>query len=161
MPNLGVVVAVRGSVVDVRFDVLLPPIFSLLRTGANNEVLIEVLAQRDARHVRAIALTATQGLARGMSVEDTGGPLMAPVGKCLLSRMFDVFGKPIDRGPPLTDVTLRSVHRAPPALCIARPIRRSSKPASRPSTSWYLSSGAEKPAYLAARGLARPCCSRK
>ncbi len=116
MPNLGVVVAVRGSVVDVRFDVLLPPIFSLLRTGANNEVLIEVLAQRDARHVRAIALTATQGLARGMSVEDTGGPLMAPVGKCLLSRMFDVFGKPIDRGPPLTDVTLRSVHRAPPAL---------------------------------------------
>jgi F-type H+/Na+-transporting ATPase subunit beta len=114
--NLGVVAAVRGSVVDVRFDARLPPIFSLLRTGACNDVLIEVLAQRDARHVRGIALTPTQGLARGMSVEDTGGPLLAPVGKGLLSRMFDVFGNPIDRGAALTDVTFRSVHRAPPAL---------------------------------------------
>jgi F-type H+/Na+-transporting ATPase subunit beta len=114
--NVGVVVAVRGSVVDVRFECRLPPIFSLLRTGNRNEVLIEVLAQRDTRHVRAIALTPTQGLARGMSVEDTGGPLMAPVGKNILSRMFDVFGKPIDRGAALTGVTPRSVHRAPPAL---------------------------------------------
>jgi F-type H+-transporting ATPase subunit beta len=114
--NLGVIVAVRGSVVDVRFDARLPPIFSLLRSGARNDVLIEVLAQRDERHVRGIALTPTQGLARGMSVEDTEGPLMAPVGKGLLSRMFDVFGNPIDRGAPLTDVALRSVHRAPPAL---------------------------------------------
>jgi F-type H+/Na+-transporting ATPase subunit beta len=114
--NLGVIVAVRGGVVDVRFDARLPPIFSLLRTGSRKEVLIEVLAQRDERHVRGIALTPTQGLARGMSVEDTEGPLMAPVGKGLLSRMFDVFGNPIDRGVPLTDVTLRSVHRAPPAL---------------------------------------------
>jgi F-type H+/Na+-transporting ATPase subunit beta len=114
--NMGVVVAVRGSVVDVRFDARLPPIFSLLRTGAGNDVLIEVLAQRDERHVRGIALTPTQGLSRGMTVEDTGGPLMAPVGKGLLSRMFDVFGNPIDRGAPLTNVQLRSVHRAPPAL---------------------------------------------
>jgi F-type H+/Na+-transporting ATPase subunit beta len=114
--NLGVIVAVRGSVVDIRFDARLPPIFSLLRTGSRKEVLIEVLAQRDERHVRGIALTPTQGLARGMSVEDTEGPLMAPVGKGLLSRMFDVFGNPIDRGAPLTDVALRSVHRAPPAL---------------------------------------------
>jgi F-type H+/Na+-transporting ATPase subunit beta len=114
--NLGVVTAVRGSVVDARFENHLPPIFSLLRTGALSEILIEVLAQRDAHHVRAIALTPTQGLARGMTVEDTGQPLMAPVGKGLRSRMFDVFGKPIDRGPAVTDVTLRSVHRAPPAL---------------------------------------------
>jgi F-type H+/Na+-transporting ATPase subunit beta len=114
--NLGVIVAVRGSVVDVRFDARLPPIFSLLRTGSRMEVLIEVLAQRDERHVRGIALTPTQGLARGMRVEDTEGPLMAPVGKGLLSRMFDVFGNPIDRGVPLTHVSFRSVHRAPPAL---------------------------------------------
>jgi F-type H+-transporting ATPase subunit beta len=114
--NLGVIVAVRGSVVDVRFDARLPPIFSLLRSGARNDVLIEVLAQRDERHVRGIALTPTQGLARGMRVEDTEGPLMAPVGKGLLSRMFDVFGNPIDRGVPLTHVSFRSVHRAPPAL---------------------------------------------
>jgi F-type H+/Na+-transporting ATPase subunit beta len=114
--NTGVVVAVRGSVVDVRFSAHLPPIFSLLRTGPRAEMLLEVLAQRDARHVRAIALTSTQGLARGMPVHDSGGPLMAPVGKGLLSRMFDVFGQPIDRGAALADVTLRSVHRAPPAL---------------------------------------------
>jgi F-type H+/Na+-transporting ATPase subunit beta len=114
--NLGVIVAVRGSVVDVRFDARLPPIFSLLRTGSRMEVLIEVLAQRDERHVRGIALTPTQGLARGMRVEDTEGPLLAPVGKGLLSRMFDVFGNPIDRGVPLTHVSFRSVHRAPPAL---------------------------------------------
>jgi F-type H+/Na+-transporting ATPase subunit beta len=114
--NTGVIVAVRGSVVDARFDARLPPIFSLLRTGARRDVLIEVLAQRDERHVRGIALTPTQGLSRGMPVEDTEGPLMAPVGKGLLSRMFDVFGNPIDRGAPLTDVVLRSVHRAPPAL---------------------------------------------
>jgi F-type H+-transporting ATPase subunit beta len=114
--NPGVVVAVRGSVVDVRFEDSLPPIFSLLRTGKRAEVLLEVLAHRDGRHARAIALTPTQGLARGMAVEDTGGPLMAPVGRALLSRMFDVFGNPIDRGPPPGGVELRSVHRAPPPL---------------------------------------------
>ena len=48
--------------------------------------------QLDERHVRGIALQPTQGLARGMSVEDTGGPLKVPVGKEIISRMFDVFG---------------------------------------------------------------------
>ena len=97
LSNLGVVVSVRGSVVDVRFDEHLPPIYSVLRAGAEKQIVIEVLAQRDARHVRGIALTPTQGLARGMAVEDTGGPLKAPVGKAILSRMFDVFGNAIDR----------------------------------------------------------------
>jgi F-type H+-transporting ATPase subunit beta len=107
---------VRGSVVDVRFEGPLPPIYSVLRAGAHNEVVIEVLSQEDARHVRGVALTATQGLARGMAVEDTGGPLQVPVGKGILSRMFDVFGHAIDGQPAPSDVTLRSVHRAPPAL---------------------------------------------
>jgi len=114
--NVGVVVAVRGSVVDVRFDGHLPPIYSLLRAGAEKQIVIEALAQRDAHHVRGIALTATQGLARGMAVEDTGGPLKAPVGKGILSRMFDVFGNAIDRQPAPSDVKWRSVHRAPPPL---------------------------------------------
>ena len=118
----GVVVAVRGSVVDMRFDGALPAIHTLLRAGDGGRVAIEVLAQRDARHVRGIALTPTQGLARGMAVEDTGGPLQAPVGKPILSRMFDVFGKPIDRGPALADVEWRSVHNQPPPL-----VRRSTK----------------------------------
>jgi F-type H+-transporting ATPase subunit beta len=102
--KLGTVVAVRGSVVDVRFDTALPPIYTVLRTGLDKKIIIEVLAQLDARHVRGIALTPTQGLARGMAVEDSGGPLQAPVGKGTLSRMFDVFGNVIDREADLTDV---------------------------------------------------------
>src|SRR5450755_3678405 len=120
--NHGVVVSVRGSVVDVRFDAHLPPIYSVLRAGAKNEIVIEVLAQSDAQHIRGIALTATQGLARGMPVEDTGGPLQAPVGKAILSRMFDVFGNAIDREAAPSDTQWRSVHRAPPPLA-----RRSTK----------------------------------
>ncbi|MEO8683096.1 MAG: F0F1 ATP synthase subunit beta, partial [Vicinamibacterales bacterium] len=86
LSNVGVVVSVRGSVVDVRFDTHLPPIYSVLRAGDEGRIVIEVLAQRDAHHVRGIALTPTQGLARGMAVEDSGGPLRAPVGKGILSR---------------------------------------------------------------------------
>jgi F-type H+-transporting ATPase subunit beta len=120
--NLGVITAVRGSVVDVRFENQLPAIYSVLRTGADKAVVIEVLAQLDAHQVRGIALTPTQGLARGMEVEDSGGPLMAPVGDAVLSRMFDVFGDTIDRGKPLSGVQWRSVHSAPPPLA-----RRSTK----------------------------------
>jgi F-type H+-transporting ATPase subunit beta len=122
LANLGEVAAVRGSVVDVRFDQRLPAIYSVLRAGAEGAVIIEVLAQRDARHVRGIALTPTQGLARGMVVTDTGGTLQAPVGKAILSRMFDVFGRAIDRQPAPAGVQWRSVHRAPPPLA-----RRSTK----------------------------------
>ena len=114
--NTGTIVAVRGSVVDVRFDAVLPPIRSLLRTGPRGGVAIEVLAQLDARNVRGIALTSTQGLARGMAVEDTGAPLQAPVGHAILSRMFDVFGRPIDRLPAPEGTQWRSVHREPPPL---------------------------------------------
>ncbi len=120
--NSGVVVSVRGSVVDIRFEQHLPPIYTVLRAGAERQIVIEVLAQLDARRVRGIALTPTQGLARGTAVEDTGGPLQAPVGKGILSRMFDVFGNTIDREAPLSDVQWRSVHRAPPPLA-----RRSTK----------------------------------
>ncbi len=114
-PNLGVVAAVRGSVVDIRFDGHLPPIYALLH-AQEGEIVIEVLAQLDARHVRGIALTPTQGLARGMAMEDTGGPLQALVGRGILSRMFDVFGNAIDREAAPADVQWRSVHRAPPPL---------------------------------------------
>jgi F-type H+-transporting ATPase subunit beta len=114
--NQGVVLSVRGSVVEMRFDRALPPIYALLRTGANREIVIEVQSQPAANSVRGIALTPTQGLARGMTVDDTGGPLTTPVGKSILSRMFDVFGRPIDRGSALADVQWRSVHRAPPPL---------------------------------------------
>ena len=98
------------------------PSTTVLRAGDQRQIVIEVLSQQDAHCVRGIALTPTQGLARGMSVEDTGGPLKAPVGPKLLSRMFDVFGNVIDRGERLENMKLRSVHRAPPPLA-----RRSTK----------------------------------
>ena len=77
---------------------------------------------RVTQEVNGIALTPTQGLARATAVEDTGGPLKAPVGQGILSRMFDVFGNTIDREPALPAMQWRSVHRAPPPLA-----RRSTK----------------------------------
>ena len=112
----GTVVAVRGSVVDVRFEEGLPPIHSVLRAGPDGRIVIEVQAQLDPRCVRGIALTATQGLARGTPVEDTHAPLRVPVGRNIIGRMFDVFGRPIDLLPAPTEVRWRSIHRPPPAL---------------------------------------------
>jgi F-type H+-transporting ATPase subunit beta len=120
--NHGVVVSVRGSVVDMRFAGRLPSIYTLLHAGINNQIAIEVLSQLDAHRVRGIALTPTQGLARGTVVQDSGGPLKAPVGKSILSRMFDVFGNAIDRQPEPSAIEWRSVHKAPPPLA-----RRSTK----------------------------------
>ena len=85
------------------FDEYLPPIYSLLH-AREGLIAIEVLSQLDAHRVRGIALTPTQGLARGMVVEDSGGPLQTPVGKGILSRMFDVFGNAIDRQPAPTEI---------------------------------------------------------
>ena len=107
---------------DVSFDQNLPTIYSVLLAGEKQQIVIEVLSQRDATTVRGIALTPTQGLARGMTVINTGAPLQAPVGPGLISRMFDVFGRTIDGEGALNDVQLRSVHNAPPPLS-----RRSTK----------------------------------
>ncbi|MCC4765147.1 F0F1 ATP synthase subunit beta [Methanosarcina sp. DH1] len=114
--NLGTVISVRGSIVDVLFEKHLPPVYTMLRAGKESQIAIEVLTQLDAHRVRGIALTPTEGLARGMAAEDTGGPLKAPVGRQILSRMFDVFGNTIDRRQPLSDIQWRSIHQAPPPL---------------------------------------------
>ncbi len=119
--NIGKVLLIRGSVVDIHFEAHLPPIYSLLHAN-EGAIVIEVLAQLDVHRVRGIALTPTQGLARGDAITDTGGPLKAPVGKGILSRMFDVFGNTIDRQPAPTDIVWRTVHRNPPTLA-----QRSSK----------------------------------
>jgi len=120
--NVGTVVAVRGSVVDAHFARRLPPINTVLRVCADDEILIEVLAQLDEHRVRGIALSATQGLARGMTIEDTRTPLRAPVGRNVLGRMFDVFGNVIDRRQEISGVELRSIDQLPPPLA-----RRSTK----------------------------------
>jgi F-type H+/Na+-transporting ATPase subunit beta len=113
--NLGTVYSVRGSIVDIQFNDQLPPIYSLLH-ARDGKIAIEVLSQIDAHRVRGIALTTTQGLSRGSEVQDTGGPLKAPVGNSILSRIFDVFGNAIDRQTAPMEVQWRTVHQAPPAL---------------------------------------------
>lgn len=113
---LGKVVAVRGSVVDIWFDSKLPSINTLIHAGPNNAIAIEVLAQLDDHRVRGIALTPTQGLARGMKAETSGGQLSVPVGKEIMGRMFDVFGNTIDHGEALPELPRKSVHQLPPPL---------------------------------------------
>lgn len=115
-PDKGKVISIKGSVVDVRFDRDLPVVNTLLRTGKQGNIVLEVRTQLDVRHVRAIALTPTEGLSRGMDVENTGAPLQAPVGRAVLSRMLDVFGQPLDHQPPVGDVEWRPVHQPPPSL---------------------------------------------
>ncbi len=112
----GVVVSIRGSVIDVKFEQPLPRIRAVLRTGKKREILIEVLAHVEPDRVRGISLTSIEGLARGDAVESTDSQLMAPVGRAILSRMFNVFGRTIDRGQELDEVEWRPVHRLPPTL---------------------------------------------
>jgi F-type H+-transporting ATPase subunit beta len=115
--NFGKVVSVRGSIVDIQFDKHLPAINTVLHAGDNGQIVIEVQEQRDAHHVRGIALTPTQGLARGMVVITDGQELKVPVGKTIMGRMFDVFGNTIDQEKPLSsEVERRNIHQSPPPL---------------------------------------------
>ncbi len=114
--SVGRVVRVRGSVIDARFDRGVPPLYNELRTGEAQEVVIEVVNHLDPRTIRGIALTPTQGIARGDAVIDLGRHLEVPVGTELLGRTFNVFGETIDHGPPLGDLHRRSIHQAPVPL---------------------------------------------
>ncbi|MBI1371967.1 MAG: F0F1 ATP synthase subunit beta [Phycisphaera sp.] len=114
--NVGRVDAVRGSVVDVRFEHRLPELRHQLRTGAHGDVVIEVVSHLDEHRVRGIALTRAQGLARGHEVVDTGEPIRVPLGGRLLGRMFNVFGQVIDGGEPVEGEPQRSIHQLPVPL---------------------------------------------
>ncbi|MHB1391147.1 MAG: F0F1 ATP synthase subunit beta [Thermoleophilia bacterium] len=114
--NTGVVVSVRGSVVDAMFPHRLPEINNELRTGDKSEVVIEVATQLNSRVVRGIALTPARGLARGTTVVDTGHPLLVPVGRELLGRVLNVFGNFIDKGKAAPATEWRSIHGEPVPL---------------------------------------------
>lgn len=105
--NQGIVVSVRGSVIDARFTDSLPKIYNLLKAG---ETMIEVLIHLSPETVRGIALTPAQGLARGSLIIDTGRPIMVPVGEQLLGRAFNVFGLPIDHNKQVEAKEFRSIH---------------------------------------------------
>jgi F-type H+-transporting ATPase subunit beta len=114
----GQIYAVRGSVVDIRFTDHLPPIYSLVKTGLNESVPIEIQFQLNSQLVRGIALAPTQGLCRGMPARLAEDSLRAPIGPSILSRMFDVFGRPIDGLPDPEDVQWQSINQPPPALSL-------------------------------------------
>ncbi|MBY4893626.1 F0F1 ATP synthase subunit beta [Rhodobacteraceae bacterium N5(2021)] len=109
----GRIAAIRGGVVDVAFDGVVPQIHELLYVG---DVALEVCALVGAGLVRAIAMAPVRGLGLGMTVKVTGGPIMVPVGDGVLGRMLDVFGAPIDGRPVPDAVARRSIHQAPPKL---------------------------------------------
>jgi F-type H+-transporting ATPase subunit beta len=114
--NCGVIVAVRGSVIDARFPNGIPSINSKLLAGDADRVVIEVISHLDSAHVRGIALTPTQGLARGSVIIDTGQPLKVPVGRRILGRVFNVMGEAIDEKEPILGGEWRPVLAAPAAL---------------------------------------------
>ncbi|HPC47025.1 MAG TPA: F0F1 ATP synthase subunit beta [Deltaproteobacteria bacterium] len=113
--NTGTVVSVRGSVVDAWFPEHLPDIFHVLKAGDSQDIVIEVNTHLNDNTVRGIALTPTQGLARGSMVVDTGRLLEVPVGKGLLGRVINVFGRPIDMKGDI-EGTPKSIHQKPVPL---------------------------------------------
>ena len=112
----GTIVRVRGSVIDVHFAHGMPDVHNELRAGDDGQIVIEVINHLDAHTVRGIALTPTEGLARGSAVADRGTPLRVPVGPHLLGRAFNVFGETIDRGEPIEGASWRSIHQTPVPL---------------------------------------------
>jgi F-type H+-transporting ATPase subunit beta len=115
-PEIGTVISVRGSVVDAHFPNRLPRLYNVLKTGDENEIVIEVVTHLDTKNIRGIALTSTQGLGEGAKITDTRQPLKVPVGKHLLSRVFNVFGGTIDKGDAITGGEWRSIHQEPVPL---------------------------------------------
>ncbi len=116
----GKVVSVHGAVVEIAFPAgSLPLVETLLAVAWDQPqtLLLEVQGHVDAHTVRAVALQATAGLARGVRVRATGAPLSVPVGKGVLGRLLDVTGQLRDRGADLpADTPRRPIHHAPPSL---------------------------------------------
>ncbi|HWH64526.1 MAG TPA: F0F1 ATP synthase subunit beta, partial [Gaiellales bacterium] len=84
--------------------------------GAATTLVAEVQQHLGDDRVRAIAMDATDGLARGLDVVDTGAQISVPVGEVTLGRIFNVLGEPVDHGDPLADSERWEIHRKPPAF---------------------------------------------
>jgi F-type H+/Na+-transporting ATPase subunit beta len=115
--STGRVAQVIGPVVDVTFEENVPAIFSALEVLLHNKPLVlEVQQQLAGNTVRTIAMSATDGLQRGMEVKTTGGPISVPVGKQTLGRIFNVLGQTIDGGEAITATASYPIHRPSPKL---------------------------------------------
>jgi F-type H+/Na+-transporting ATPase subunit beta len=122
--NFGIIIRAIGVVVDVEFESgNLPSIHNALRVIREGleTLVLEVQEHVDAHTVRTVALGSTEGLQRGLAVEDTGQPIMVPVGRETLGRMFNVMGEPIDGKPPVPDhVARHPIHVPSPPLRIQK-----------------------------------------
>jgi F-type H+-transporting ATPase subunit beta len=117
-PSTGRVIAITGPVVDIEFPAgSLPAIFNAVQLQApGGPVTCEVQQHLGNNWVRTVAMTATDGLARGLAAVDTGGPISVPVGPNTLGRVFNVLGEPIDdQGPVESDVRY-PIHRDAPSF---------------------------------------------
>jgi F-type H+-transporting ATPase subunit beta len=121
--NKGKIVQVIGPVVDVEFGDTgsLPGIYNALTVeytvlGKNNKLTLEVQQHLGDNWVRAIAMSSTEGLKRGLEVADSGGPIAMPVGEGVMGRVFDVTGNPVDEQGPVKADKYNPIHRAAPPL---------------------------------------------
>lgn len=113
--SMGEVVEIIGAVVDVEFSRdAVPKIYDALRINENS-LILEVQQQMGDGVVRAIAMGASEGLRRGMRVENTGKPITVPVGTKTLGRIMDVLGSPIDEAGPINADQMLPIHRAAPS----------------------------------------------
>jgi len=117
--NMGKIVQIIGPVVDVTFEEKLPAIYTALKIAdaqRNRSITAEVAQHLGNTAVRCVALSSTDGLVRGMPVEDTGAPIMVPVGRGTLGRLLDVIGQPIDGQGPVEAADYYPIHRPAPKL---------------------------------------------
>ena len=111
----GKVVQVIGAVVDVEFPRdSVPKVYDAL-TITDKGLTLEVQQQLGDGIVRAIAMGPSEGVSRGLSVDNTGAPIAVPVGMETLGRIMDVLGNPIDERGPIGEQERSSIHRAAPA----------------------------------------------
>ena len=124
MSNKGKIVQVIGPVVDVAFDPsqgALPKIHDALeitfQVGGNDvKLTLEVQQHLGENWVRAIAMSSTEGLKRGVEVTSTGAPISVPVGEGVLGRIFNVVGEPTDERGPVPFTKKYPIHRHAPTL---------------------------------------------
>ncbi|KAL1352117.1 hypothetical protein AAHE18_06G143600 [Arachis hypogaea] len=121
--NLGRIDQIIGPVLDVAFPLgKMPNIYNALVVkgrdivGQQINVTCEVQQLLGNNRVRAVAMSATDGLMRGMEVIDTGAPLNVPMGGATLGRIFNVLGEPIDNLGPVDTRTTSPIHRSAPAF---------------------------------------------
>ncbi len=121
--NIGRIAQVLGAVVDVEFEPgKLPPLLNALTVTnpvINDEeenLVIEVAQHLGDNVVRCIGMNVTDGLQRGMSVKDTGSPIMMPVGKASLGRILNVVGKPVDGLGDISHDNMLPIHRSAPGF---------------------------------------------